>query len=95
MVVTGGGQQPASRAREQPWQITAAWVSAGAGVLFLGAGITAQVLTSAKYDEFNAVPPMGKCNKMLADAGEDPARGSSMPPNSARSLRSPDSPPRA
>ena len=57
VVVTGGGQQPAPRARERPWQITAAWVSAGAGVLFLGAGITAQVLTSAKYDEFNDVRP--------------------------------------
>ena len=75
VVVTGGGQQPASRAREQPWQITAAWVSAGAGVLFLGAGITAQVLTSSKYDEFNAVPPMGKCNKMLDDAGGEPCAG--------------------
>ena len=55
VVVTGGGQQPAPRGSERPWQITAAWVSAGAGVLFLGAGITAQVLTSAKYDEFNDV----------------------------------------
>ena len=54
-VVVTGGQQPAPRGSERPWQITAAWVSAGAGVLFLGAGITAQVLTSAKYDEFNDV----------------------------------------
>jgi hypothetical protein len=38
-------------------------------VLFLGAGITAQVLTSAKYDEFNDVPPEGMCNKLKMDAG--------------------------
>jgi len=75
VVVTGGGQQPASPARERPWQITAAWVSAGAGVLFLGAGITAQVLTSAKYDEFNDVPPMGMCNKTFKDSGGGPCPG--------------------
>ena len=81
VVVTGGGQQPAPPARERPWQITAAWVAAGAGVLFLGAGITAQVLTSAKYDEFNDVrtapapTPEGKCNKLLADSGGGPCQG--------------------
>ncbi len=74
VVVNAGGQQ-APRAREQPWQITAAWVSVGAGVLFLGAGITAQVLTSAKYDEFNDVPPKGMCNKTLADSGGGPCPG--------------------
>ena len=98
----GRRQQPAPRGSERPWQITAAWVSAGAGVLFLGAGITAQVLTSAKYDEFNDVhtapapAPEGKCNRTVCrPAGADPARGSSMPPNSARSSRSPDTWPRA
>ena len=72
VVVTGGGQQPAPRGSERPWQITAAWVSAGAGVLFLGAGITAQVLTSAKYDEFNdydAPNASGECNRTVPASG--------------------------
>ena len=82
VVVTSGGGQPAPRPREQPWQITAAWLSAGAGVLFLGAGITAQVLTSAKYDEFNDVRnsptvmnPTGQCNKLLSESGGGPCQG--------------------
>jgi len=78
VVVNAGGQQ-APRAREQPWQMTAAWVSVGAGVLFLGAGITAQVLTSAKYDEFNDVRTapdwMGRCNKPAPDNGGGPCPG--------------------
>ena len=97
VVVTSGGGQPAPRPREQPWRITAAWVSVGAGVLFLGAGITAQVLTSAKYDEFNdyvAPNPSGKCNKVLPRSGDGTA-GLLMPPKGARSLRSPASRPRA
>jgi hypothetical protein len=81
VVVTTGNQQPDPRASERPWQITAAWVTAGAGVLFLGAGITAQVLTSAKYDEFNDVhtapapAPDGRCNKTLPDSGGGPCQG--------------------
>ena len=77
VVVTGGGQQPAPPARERPWQITAAWVSAGAGVLFLGAGITAQVLTSAKYDEFNDYPapnPDRECNRTRPESGGGPCQ---------------------
>ena len=71
-VVVTGGQQPAPRGSERPWQITAAWVSAGAGVVFLGAGITAQVLTSAKYDEFNDVDApnaSGECNRTVPASG--------------------------
>ena len=60
---------------EQALADTAAWVSAGAGVMFLGVGITAQVLTSAKYDEFNDVPPEGMCNKTLKDSGGGPCQG--------------------
>jgi hypothetical protein len=37
------------------WQVTAAWVSAGAGGVFLAAGITAQILASSKNADFNAV----------------------------------------
>jgi hypothetical protein len=40
---------------ERPWQLTGAWISAGAGVVFLAAGITAQVLASSKNADFNAV----------------------------------------
>jgi hypothetical protein len=81
VVEVTGGQRPAPRGSERPWQITAAWVSAGAGVLFLGAGITAQVLASAKYDEFNDVhtapapAPEGKCNMTLPASGGGPCQG--------------------
>jgi hypothetical protein len=57
---------------ERPWQITGGWVAAGASALFLGAGITAQVMASSKYDAFNAAKtPAGadQCNKMLPNNG--------------------------
>ena len=44
-------------------------------MIFLGVGITAQVLTSAKYDEFNDVPPEGKCNRLAPDSGGGPCPG--------------------
>lgn len=57
----------------RPWQITAAWVAAGAGALFLGGGITAQVLYSSKSAEFNAVTDApndkGGCTTMLPNDG--------------------------
>ncbi len=39
----------------RPWQISAAWVSVGLGVLALGGGVTAQVLWSQKNADFNSV----------------------------------------
>jgi hypothetical protein len=70
---------PPPPAREQSWQITAAWVAAGAGALFLGTGITAQLLSSSKYDEFNntrtTANPSGQCNKALAQSGGGPCQG--------------------
>ncbi|HEY7372656.1 MAG TPA: tetratricopeptide repeat protein [Polyangia bacterium] len=63
----------------RPWQITAGWVAAGAGALFLGGGITAQVMASSKYDAFNAVTNApnrtGQCNRMAADNGGGPCTG--------------------
>jgi hypothetical protein len=63
----------------RPWQITAGWVAAGASALFLGGGITAQVMASSKYDAFNAVTnapnQTGQCNKMSADNGGGPCSG--------------------
>jgi hypothetical protein len=57
-----------------PWQRTAAWVSAGAGVAFLAVGITAQILASSKNADFNAVTnapnnPKGYCSQSLPDDG--------------------------
>jgi hypothetical protein len=57
---------PASAGR--PWQITAAWVAAGAGVVLLGGGIAAQVVSASKASDFNAVPNM-MCNRKLPDDG--------------------------
>jgi hypothetical protein len=57
---------------ERPWQITGGWVAAGASALFLGAGITAQVMASSKYADFNAVKTASgadQCNKMLPNNG--------------------------
>jgi hypothetical protein len=63
-----------------PWQRTAAWVSAGAGVAFLAVGITAQVLASSKNADFNAVTnapnsPKGQCSQSLPDDGGGPCSG--------------------
>ena len=63
-------QEPAGT----PWQVTAAWVSVGAGVAFLAAGITAQLLASSKNADFNAVTnapgnPNGQCSQTLPDDG--------------------------
>jgi hypothetical protein len=52
----------------RPWQLNAAWVSAGIGVLALGGGITAQVLWSRKNQEFNDVPQM-QCNRTRPNLG--------------------------
>jgi PEGA domain-containing protein len=61
--------QPASR----PWQLKAAWITGGAGVLFLAGGVTAQILSAAKNADFNAVTnapsPNGQCNKVFVDSG--------------------------
>jgi len=59
--------------------MTAAWISVVAVSLKKNAGITAQVLTSAKYDEFNDVRTapgwMGQCNKPAPDNGGGPCPG--------------------
>jgi hypothetical protein len=64
---------------ERPWQNTAGWVAAGAGALFLGGGITAQLLSSSKNADFNAVTnapnSTGLCNKMLPNDGGGPCAG--------------------
>jgi hypothetical protein len=68
----GGDKPPASA--ERPWQLTAAVVAAGAGVVILGGGITAQVMSSSKASDFNAVPNM-MCNRKLPDDGGGPCKG--------------------
>ena len=64
---------------ERPWQVTAGWVSLGAGAVLLGGGITAQVLSASKNADFNAVTnapnSTGQCNKMLANDGGGPCAG--------------------
>ena len=62
----------------RPWQLDAAWIAGGAGVLFLAGGITAQVLASSKNADFNDVTnapsPNGQCNKSLPNAGGGPCQ---------------------
>ena len=62
------GEPPPSAGAGRPWQITAAWVAAGAGVVLLGAGITGQLMSASKASDFNAVPNM-MCNRQLPDDG--------------------------
>jgi PEGA domain len=56
-----------------PWQIQAGWIAAGVSALSLGAGIAAQVMSSSKNADFNAVTnapnPTGMCNKPALNAG--------------------------
>jgi len=61
-------EQPPSASAGRPWQITAAWVAAGAGVVLLGTGITGQLISASKASDFNAVPNM-MCNRQLPDDG--------------------------
>ncbi len=64
---------------QRPWQLNAAWIAGGAGVLFLATGITAQILGSSKNADFNDVTnapsPNGQCNKTLPNAGGGPCQG--------------------
>jgi hypothetical protein len=74
-----GGEPAASAGGDRSWQIPAAWAAAGAGVLFLGAGITAQVMSSSKFGDFNAVKdapnPSGQCAESLPNSGGGPCQG--------------------
>lgn len=76
--VVTDGSPPASATGGQRWQITAAWITAAAGLAFLGAGITAQVLVDSKTDEFNAVGdedmPATQCNKQVENYGPAPCK---------------------
>jgi hypothetical protein len=58
-----------------PWQIPAAVVTAGAGVLLAGGGVIAQVLSSSKYTDFNTLTnapnPSKMCNQMISNNGGD------------------------
>jgi hypothetical protein len=60
--VTASGPAPAVPAPSggSAWHTTAAWISAGAAVLFLGGGITAQISSSSKNADFNAVTSAGQ-----------------------------------
>jgi hypothetical protein len=62
-----------------PWQLKTAWISGGAGVLFLAGGVTAQLLSASKNSDFNNVTtapsPNGQCNKNLPNAGGGPCQG--------------------
>jgi hypothetical protein len=64
---------PAPPTAERPWQITGAWIAAGAGVLFLGAGVTANLLSASKESDFNAVNNApnrtNQCNRTLPNDG--------------------------
>ena len=57
----------------RPWQLTAAWISAGAGVLFLAGGVTAQILSSSKNADFNGVTnaPQSKDGRCTTAAPND------------------------
>lgn len=70
--------EPVARAH-RPWQLDAAWIAGGAGVVFLAGGITAQVLSSSKNADFNNVTdapsPKGQCNRSLPNAGGGPCQG--------------------
>jgi hypothetical protein len=72
-------EPPAPAPGERPWQITAGWVAAGASALFLGAGITAQLLSASKSSDFNAVKnapsPDGTCNQAFVNDGGGPCQG--------------------
>jgi hypothetical protein len=62
----------------RPWQITAAWVAAGAGALFLGGGIAAQVSSSSKSAEFNNLKDgagFPQCTTLLPDDGGGQCKG--------------------
>jgi hypothetical protein len=57
----------------RPWQTTAAWVSGGIGVALIGGGVVAQLMSSSKNAEFNAVKDAPNssmmCNEKLSNAG--------------------------
>jgi hypothetical protein len=65
--------------RGRPWQVTAAAVGTGVGVLFLAGGIAAQASSSSKNNEFNNVTNApngtGECNEKLDAAGGGPCQG--------------------
>jgi PEGA domain len=65
-----------------PWQLKAAWISAGTGVLFLAGAVTAQVLRASKNSDFNSAMgvvtpanPKGECNVNQPMAGGGPCQG--------------------
>ncbi len=59
----------------RPWQISAAWVSVGIGVLGLAGGVTAQVLWSQKNAEFNVVKDPMAPTRLLCNASAPPDYG--------------------
>ena len=67
---------PAQPSHPASWHTTAAWISAGAGALFLAGGIAAQVASSSKNADFNAVtnpsPGQMQCNQTHPDNGGGP-----------------------
>jgi hypothetical protein len=81
-----GGPTPAESPAPSPsgagrWQITAAWISGGAGVLLLGGGVTLQLLSASKNADFNntkltptAANTKGQCNQALMDSGGGPCQ---------------------
>ena len=69
----GPGSADEAGVAGRPWQLTAAWVAVGAGVVFLGTGVAAEVISSHKFADFNAVNdapnPTQHCNEKLSDYG--------------------------
>jgi hypothetical protein len=66
---------PAQPSHPATWHTTAAWISAGAGALFLAGGIAAQVASSSKNADFNAVKDSSgnsQCNQTRPDNGGGP-----------------------
>ncbi len=76
---TAPSSPAASEGTGHAWQTTAAWVTGAVGVLFLGGGVTAHLLSSSKNADFNAVRnapnKTGECNKVLSDDGGGPCKG--------------------
>jgi hypothetical protein len=83
----GGGAtvtppEPLHRPKDEPshpWQTTAAWVSGGVGVVLLGGGLVAQLMSSSASADFNAVKDAPNssmmCNEKLPNSGGGRCQG--------------------
>jgi hypothetical protein len=70
---------PDAAVKHTPWQVTVGRVGIGVTVLLAGGGVAAQLASSSKNSDFNAVAnapnPTKQCNHMLAGDGGGPCAG--------------------